>query len=462
MYKRGEKRDTITKSEKGGEFFGLENQFIRTQILLGQEAMEKLGRSKVAVFGVGGVGGYVAEALARCGVGAFELIDRDQVSVSNLNRQIIATWSTVGMDKTEAMARRIHDINPGAQVAQRKCFYLPETADQFDFTQYDYVVDAVDTVTAKIEIIMQAQRAGVPVISSMGAGNKMDPSKFEVADIYKTSVDPLARVMRRELKKRGVKDNGDGTYLYKGYTYDGTVYTVDVQVTDNGDGTITAETAKAADASGTPEGGETPASASYKFTNAYDADGTLKLDAEKVFKNGTLHGGEFTFKLMDADGEELQSKTNDAAGNVSFNLITYSMKDLKNSPFTYTVMEVPGTRTDVKYDATVYTVTVELKDNGDGTLEVTKTVDNGGELKFVNEQLNVETTVTIGGEKVLKGRKLKEGEFKFVLADENGKWVDTATNDASGNFTFMPITYKLFDLKGEKSKVYTYGISEVK
>ena len=183
----------------------MENQFIRTQILLGQEAMEKLGRSKVAIFGAGGVGGYVAEGLARCGVGAFELIDRDQVSVSNLNRQIIATWSTVGMDKTEAMARRIHDINPQAQVAQRRCFYLPETADQFDFTQYDYVVDAVDTVTAKIEIIMQAQRAGVPVISSMGAGNKMDPSKFEVADIYKTSVDPLARVMRRELKKRGVR-----------------------------------------------------------------------------------------------------------------------------------------------------------------------------------------------------------------------------------------------------------------
>ena len=243
---------------------------------------------------------------------------------------------------------------------------------------------------------------------------------------------------------------------------DGTTASSNIPVGAVGDGTITAETAKAADASGTPEGGETPASASYKFTNAYDADGTLKLDAEKVFKNGTLHGGEFTFKLMDADGEELQSKTNDAAGNVSFNLITYSMKDLKNSPFTYTVMEVPGSRTDVKYDATVYTVTVELKDNGDGTLEVTKTVDNGGELKFVNEQLNVETTVTIGGEKVLKGRKLKEGEFKFVLADENGKWVDTATNDASGNFTFKPITYKLFDLKGEKSKVYTYGISEVK
>jgi len=183
----------------------LENQFMRTELLLGAEAMKKLKNSKVAVFGVGGVGGYVTEALARSGVGAFELIDRDQVSVTNLNRQIIATWKTVGMDKTEAMAQRILDINPQAQVTQRKCFYLPETADQFDFTQYDYVVDAVDTVTAKIEIILQAQRAGVPVISSMGAGNKLDPSKFEVADIYKTSVDPLARVMRRELKKRGVK-----------------------------------------------------------------------------------------------------------------------------------------------------------------------------------------------------------------------------------------------------------------
>ena len=170
----------------------MENQFLRTEILLGSDAMKKLKSSKVAIFGVGGVGGYVAEALARCGVGAFELIDRDQVSVTNLNRQIIATWKTIGMDKTEAMADRIHDINPEALVVQRKCFYLPETADQFDFTQYDYVVDAVDTVTAKIEIILQAQRAGTP-------------SKFEVADIYKTSVDPLARVMRRELKKRGVR-----------------------------------------------------------------------------------------------------------------------------------------------------------------------------------------------------------------------------------------------------------------
>ena len=183
----------------------VEDQFVRTELLLGSDAMRILGKSKVAVFGVGGVGGYVTEALARSGVGTFELIDRDVVSVTNLNRQIIATWKTIGRDKTEVMAERIRDINPAAEVTLRKCFYLPETADQFDFTQYDYVVDAVDTVTAKIEIILQAQRAGVPVISSMGAGNKLDPSAFEVADIYKTSVDPLARVMRRELKKRGVK-----------------------------------------------------------------------------------------------------------------------------------------------------------------------------------------------------------------------------------------------------------------
>ena len=183
----------------------MENQFTRTELLLGADAMEKLRGSRVVIFGVGGVGGYVAEALARSGVGAFELVDRDVVSVTNLNRQIIATWKTIGRDKTEVMAERITDINPQAQVTVHKCFFLPETADRFDFSTYDYVVDAVDTVTAKIEIILRAQQAGVPVISSMGAGNKLDPSKFEVADIYKTSVDPLARVMRRELKKRGVR-----------------------------------------------------------------------------------------------------------------------------------------------------------------------------------------------------------------------------------------------------------------
>ena len=183
----------------------INGQFTRTALLLGEDAMRKLNRSRVAVFGIGGVGGYAVEALARSGVGSFELIDRDVVSESNLNRQIIATHKTIGRGKTEVMAERIHDINPDAQVTQHKCFYLPETADQFDFTQYDYIIDAVDTITAKIEIILRAQKAGVPVISSMGAGNKLDPSKFEAADIYKTSVDPLARVMRRELKKRGVR-----------------------------------------------------------------------------------------------------------------------------------------------------------------------------------------------------------------------------------------------------------------
>ena len=183
----------------------MENQFLRTEILLGSDAMKKLKSSKVAIFGVGGVGGYVAEALARCGVGAFELIDRDQVSVTNLNRQIIATWKTIGMDKTEAMADRIHDINPEALVVQRKCFYLPETADQFDFTQYDYVVDAIDTVTGKLMLVQAAKEAGTRIISCMGTGNKLDPTAFEVADISKTSVCPLARIMRKELGKRGIK-----------------------------------------------------------------------------------------------------------------------------------------------------------------------------------------------------------------------------------------------------------------
>ena len=183
----------------------IHGQFTRTALLLGEDAMRKLNRSRVAVFGIGGVGGYAVEALARSGVGAFELIDRDVVSESNLNRQIIATHKTIGRGKTEVMEERIHDINPDAQVTQHRCFYLPETSDQFDFSQYDYIIDAVDTITAKIEIILRAQKAGVPVISSMGAGNKLDPSKFEVADIDKTSVDPLARVMRRELKKRGIR-----------------------------------------------------------------------------------------------------------------------------------------------------------------------------------------------------------------------------------------------------------------
>ena len=279
-----------------------------------------------------------------------------------------------------------------------------------------------------------------------------------------------------EVIPEGAKDNGDGTYDYQGYTYDGTIYTVAVVLTDNGDGTISAvdaadaEKAKADEAeeageAGTGEAGAEKAAETesrYVFTNAYAAAGTLKLDAEKQFKNGTLKGGEFTFELKDADGNVMQSKTNDAAGNVSFDLITYQLADVANAPFTYTVSEVPGSRTDVKFDETVYTVTVELADNGDGTLKVTKKIDNGGALKFVNEQMNVETSITISGVKVLKGKDLKAGQFKFVMVDENGKWVDSAENDADGNFTFGTITYKLSDLGGEKKKVFTYGISEVK
>lgn len=183
----------------------MKEQFARTQLLIGAEGLEKLAKARVAVFGIGGVGGYVVEALARSGVGAFDLIDNDTVCLSNLNRQIIATQNTIGQYKVDVMKERILSINPEAVVNARRCFYLPETADQFDFSEYSYVVDAVDTVTAKIDIIMQAQKAGVPVMSSMGAGNKLDPTKFQVADIYKTSVCPLAKVMRRELKKRGVK-----------------------------------------------------------------------------------------------------------------------------------------------------------------------------------------------------------------------------------------------------------------
>lgn len=183
----------------------MEDRLSRTRMLLGQEAIDKLKASRVAVFGVGGVGGYVIEALARSGVGEIDLIDKDVVELSNLNRQIIATMDTVGRSKVEVMTERIRSINPDAVVHSHQCFYLPETASEFDFSSYDYVVDAIDTVTGKIQLILQAKEAGVPVISAMGAGNKMDPTLFEVADIYETSIDPLARVMRRELKKRGVK-----------------------------------------------------------------------------------------------------------------------------------------------------------------------------------------------------------------------------------------------------------------
>lgn len=181
------------------------NQFSRTELLFGREAMDKLQNSRVAVFGIGGVGGYVCEALVRSGVYHFDLIDDDQVCLTNLNRQIIATRKTVGQYKVDVMRERILEINPDADVSVHKCFFLPENADEFPFEEYDYVVDAVDTVMAKIELVMKAQEKGVPIISSMGAGNKLDPSAFKVADIYKTRVDPLARVMRREMKKRGVK-----------------------------------------------------------------------------------------------------------------------------------------------------------------------------------------------------------------------------------------------------------------
>lgn len=180
-------------------------QFSRTELLLGKGNMEKLQNSRVAVFGVGGVGGYVVEALTRSGIGAIDLIDNDTVSQSNLNRQIIATYDTIGKYKTEVMRDRIRSINPECRVEVHNCFYLPETQLQFDFSKYDYVVDAIDTVTGKIALVMQAKEANTSIISSMGAGNKLNPAEFEVADIYQTAVCPLARVMRQELKKRGVK-----------------------------------------------------------------------------------------------------------------------------------------------------------------------------------------------------------------------------------------------------------------
>ena len=181
------------------------DQFSRTELLLGKDAMDKLAGSRVAVFGIGGVGGYVCEALVRSGIGSFDLVDHDKVCLTNLNRQIIATRKTIGRYKVEVMKERILEINPDADVRVRKEFFLPENAGTFPFEEYDYVVDAVDTVTAKIEIVMRSKEKEVPVISSMGAGNKLDGSAFSVADIYKTKVCPLAKVMRRELKKRGVK-----------------------------------------------------------------------------------------------------------------------------------------------------------------------------------------------------------------------------------------------------------------
>jgi tRNA A37 threonylcarbamoyladenosine dehydratase len=182
------------------------NQFSRTELLFGKQAMEKLAASRVAVFGIGGVGGYTVEALVRSGVGTVDLIDDDRICLTNINRQIYATRKTVGKYKVDVAAERIHEINPDAVVNTYKTFYTPETADQFDFTQYDYIIDAIDTVTGKIALVINAQAVGTPIISSMGAGNKVDPTAFEVTDIYKTSVCPLAKVMRYELKRKGVKN----------------------------------------------------------------------------------------------------------------------------------------------------------------------------------------------------------------------------------------------------------------
>ena len=181
------------------------NRFSRTQLLYGEETMGRFSSSRVAVFGIGGVGGYVVEALARSGIGALDLIDDDKVCLTNVNRQIIATSKTLGKYKVDVAEERVHDINPDCEVRTYKTFFLPDTQDQFDFTQYDYVVDAIDTVTGKLALIMKSKEAGVPIISSMGAGNKIHADMFEVTDIYKTSVCPLARVMRNECKKRGIK-----------------------------------------------------------------------------------------------------------------------------------------------------------------------------------------------------------------------------------------------------------------
>lgn len=181
------------------------NQFTRTEMLLGCEAVHKLKQCRIAVFGIGGVGGYTVEALARSGVGTLDLIDNDTVSLTNINRQIIALHSTVGMNKTEAAKKRLLDINPNIKINTYNTFFTPENSGEFNFSQYDYIVDAIDTVSGKIELAVQADKANVPIISSMGAGNKLDPTRFEVSDIYKTSVCPLARVMRRELKKRNIR-----------------------------------------------------------------------------------------------------------------------------------------------------------------------------------------------------------------------------------------------------------------
>ncbi len=181
------------------------NQFSRTELLFGPEAIKRLHKARVAVFGIGGVGSYTVEALVRSGVGTVDIVDNDKVCLTNLNRQLFATTKTIGQYKVDVAEQRMKEINPDVIIHKHQTFYMPDTAQQFDFRKYDYVVDAIDTVTGKIQLVMQAKEAGVPIISSMGAGNKVDPTAFEVADIYQTSVCPLAKVMRRELKKRGIR-----------------------------------------------------------------------------------------------------------------------------------------------------------------------------------------------------------------------------------------------------------------
>lgn len=183
----------------------MDNQFSRTEMLIGEEAVKALFQKRIAIFGLGGVGSYVVEALARVGIGSLDLIDNDDINITNINRQIIALHSTIGKSKVEVARQRILDINPGVNVKIYKKFFSPETSREFDFSQYDYVVDAIDSVTGKIELVLKSQEANIPIISCLGTGNKLDPTKFEVSDIYKTSVCPLAKVMRTELKKRGVK-----------------------------------------------------------------------------------------------------------------------------------------------------------------------------------------------------------------------------------------------------------------
>lgn len=182
------------------------DQFSRTRLVYGPQGVDALAQARVIVFGVGGVGGYVAESLVRSGLGAIDIVDDDKVCVTNINRQVIATWKTIGLNKVDALEERLLDINPDCKITKHRCFFLPDTASQFDFSQYDYVVDCVDTVTAKLELVMQAKAAGTPIISAMGAGNKTDPTAIRIADIYDTSICRLARIVRKELRKRGVKD----------------------------------------------------------------------------------------------------------------------------------------------------------------------------------------------------------------------------------------------------------------